>query len=62
MENLFKEFSQLHTSASRPYGGTGLGLILTKHLVELHGGAIFVHSEEGVGSTFTLPCLSSPRL
>jgi len=57
LETVFDAFSQADPSYSRKHGGTGLGLTITKELVELMGGTIGVHSREGEGTTFrfTLP-------
>lgn len=56
-ENIFRHFYQVDGSATREVGGAGLGLTVVKSIVEAHGGAATVSSEEGVGSTFafTLP-------
>jgi signal transduction histidine kinase len=51
---LFVEFEQLDSSIARRYEGSGLGLVLTKRLVELQKGTISVESEPGKGTTFTI--------
>ena len=51
-ERIFGEFEQVDSSYGREQQGTGLGLALTKQLVRLHGGRIWLQSEEGKGSTF----------
>ena len=52
LKDLFTPFSQANTSSTRIYGGIGMGLALSKHLVTLLGGRIWVESEYGEGSTF----------
>jgi len=56
-EKLFQPFSQVDDSPTRKTGGTGLGLSICQHIVNMHGGKIWVDSDTGKGSTFsfTLP-------
>ncbi len=53
LEMIFSEFRQVDASYTRDNPGTGLGLPITKHFVEMHGGKIWVESMPGRGSTFT---------
>ncbi|MDR3349994.1 MAG: hypothetical protein LBO03_10460 [Acidaminococcales bacterium] len=56
-ERIFEAFEQADSSYSREYEGTGLGLPLCRYLVEMHGGEIYLNSQEGVGTEviFTIP-------
>ena len=62
LEAVFDDFSQADASTTRQYGGSGLGLTITRRLAELMGGSVNVTSEEGVGSTFLieLPLREAP--
>ncbi|BBP45419.1 hypothetical protein THMIRHAS_07920 [Thiosulfatimonas sediminis] len=53
LDLLFKDFSQVDTSTTRKYGGTGLGLVITKRIVEIMNGKVHVSSKLGSGSCFS---------
>lgn len=57
LENIFSKFSQEDKSTARKYGGTGLGMAITRELTELMGGNVIAKSEKGKGSSiiFTIP-------
>lgn len=54
LENIFDRFNQAHNSKTEAKIGSGLGLTITKRLINLHGGEIYVESEVNKGSTFTI--------
>lgn len=63
LPRIFDRFYRVDPSRTRATGGAGLGLTIARHLVESHGGAIWVESNEGEGArfSFTLPAATGPR-
>lgn len=63
-ERIFDEFQQADSSSTRARGGTGLGLTISRRIVELHGGHIFLSSSIGKGATFriVLPVMAKPAM
>jgi signal transduction histidine kinase len=59
-DRLFKSFSQVDSSTTRQYGGTGLGLVISKRLAESMGGRMWVESEPAQGSTFHFTIQTEP--
>ncbi|MBP7514319.1 MAG: hypothetical protein KA791_07215 [Flavobacteriales bacterium] len=58
-EGIFEEFTQAYSDTTRKYGGTGLGLTISRRLAQRQGGSVTVRSERGTGSTFTV-CIPYP--
>ena len=61
LPKLFRKFSQVDSSATRKAGGTGLGLVICKGIIEQHGGKIWVESTPGEGSTFYFTLSAADR-
>jgi signal transduction histidine kinase len=64
LESIFQEFSQVDTSTTRKAGGTGLGLPISRRLIEMHGGKLWAESTgiEGEGSTFFVELTLEARI
>jgi len=60
MDKLFQEFSQASSKTASKYGGTGLGLVISRKFCQMMGGDITVASEPGKGSVFTVRLPGGP--
>jgi PAS domain S-box-containing protein len=60
MDRLFQSFSQVDSTTTRKYGGTGLGLVISRRLAEMMGGSMWVESQAGAGSTFHFTIQAEP--
>ncbi len=61
LDHIFERFYRLRNSASRQYSGIGLGLYVTREIIERHGGRIWVTNNQGVGCTFSFTLPRTPR-
>ncbi|MFQ6136022.1 MAG: sensor histidine kinase [Candidatus Hydrothermarchaeales archaeon] len=62
LDKVFDRFYQIDSSATRKYGGTGMGLAVVKEIIEAQGGEIWVESEVGRGSKFSFTIPEEPRI
>lgn len=62
LDHIFERFYRVRNKASRQYSGIGLGLYVTKAIIEGHGGRIWVSNNQGVGSTFSFTLPRTPRI